>query len=69
MRAELLDTRAAASYLGLSAGTLHKWRSAERPDAPPFIAVGKRIRYDRAQLDAYLASRTRVPGALQHTAA
>ena len=60
---ELLDTHAAAAYLGLSVSTLSKWRHFARPDAPPWIEVGQRIRYDRRQLDEYLAGRTRRPAA------
>jgi predicted DNA-binding transcriptional regulator AlpA len=58
----LLDTRGAAAYLGLRPATLESWRYTGGPagGGPPYIALGRRrIRYRRADLDAWLESRTR----------
>lgn len=52
----LMDTNEAASYLGLSSGTLRKWRMTGKYNLP-HIEVGGRIRYDRNDLDAWLEFR------------
>lgn len=54
---ELLDTEEAARFLGIARNTLEVWRSAGRY-ALPFVRVGRRIKYRRADLDTWLASRT-----------
>lgn len=59
---DMLDERQAAEYLTLSAGTLSVWRSTGRYKIP-FVKVGRRVRYRRADLDAWLDSRTRSTGA------
>jgi excisionase family DNA binding protein len=59
---ELLDEKAAAELLQLSPGTLSVWRSTGRY-CIPFVKVGRRVRYRRADLEAWLASRTRTNGA------
>ncbi|MDQ7830479.1 helix-turn-helix transcriptional regulator [Desulfolutivibrio sp.] len=48
-----LHTREAAQYLGLSPGTLEVWRCKGR--GPRYSKLGKRVVYDPADLDAYLA--------------
>lgn len=53
----LLNTRQAASYLGLTASTLESWRS--RGGSPVFIKLGKAVRYSEADLDDFKASRKR----------
>lgn len=68
---ERLSNREAAAYLGLKAATLNKWRC--HGDGPPFIKVGRLIRYRRADLDAYLMGRLRrstsdLPAAASHLA-
>lgn len=45
----------AAEYLGLKAATLNKWRV--HGEGPPFLKVGRLIRYRKSDLDAYLANR------------
>jgi excisionase family DNA binding protein len=50
---ELLDTESAAEYLGLKGHTLEVWRSTGRYDLP-FVRLGRRIKYRRADLDAFL---------------
>lgn len=60
--ADLLDETAAAAVLDVSPGTLAVWRSTGRY-ALPFLKVGRKIRYRRADLLAWLESRTRKTGA------
>lgn len=59
---DLLDETQAADYLTLSPGTLSVWRSTGRYKIP-FVKVGRRVRYRRADLDAWLEERTRSNGA------
>ena len=59
---ELLDERAAAAVLDVTAGTLSVWRSTGRY-AIPFIIVGRNVRYRRAELTAWLDTRYREAGA------
>jgi excisionase family DNA binding protein len=59
MSDEFLGTKDAARVLGVQPGTLEVWRSSGRYDLP-FIKVGRCVRYRRADLDHWLASRTRV---------
>jgi excisionase family DNA binding protein len=51
---ELLTTKEAAKYLGITAGTLHVWRSENRYSIP-FIQWGRgRVRYRVEDLSAFL---------------
>lgn len=59
---ELMDEAEAADYLDVAPGTLSVWRSTGRYNLP-FIKVGRRVKYRRAALDAWLATRTRSSGA------
>ena len=54
---ERLTNREAANYLGLKAATLNKGRCYG--DGPPFIKVGRLVRYRKADLDAFLMGRVR----------
>jgi predicted DNA-binding transcriptional regulator AlpA len=60
-RKQILSTREAAQVLGLAKNTLEVWRC--RPDRrprsgmPPFVRIGGRIGYLRADLAAYIAAR------------
>lgn len=54
---ELFDNAPAAEYLGVKPHTLEIWRCTGRYGLP-FVRVGRRIKYRRADLDAWLASRT-----------
>ena len=63
---ERLNNREAADYLGLKAATLNKWRC--HGDGPPFIKVGRLIRYRRSDLDAFLMGRVRRSTSDQGTA-
>ncbi|NMG53609.1 helix-turn-helix domain-containing protein [Aromatoleum aromaticum] len=60
--ADLLDDKAAAAILDVSPGTLSVWRSTGRY-ALPFLKVGRKVRYRRADLLAWMESRTRATGA------
>ena len=53
---ELLTAEAAAERLLIAAGTLANWRVLG--GGPPFVRVGRSIRYRVADLDAWLDART-----------
>lgn len=53
---ELLTTKQASEYLQISVGTLAVWRTNNTYNIP-YIKCGGRVRYHRADLDAWLASR------------
>jgi excisionase family DNA binding protein len=53
----LLTTKAAAAYVGLAVQTLAEMRVSG--ESPPFHKIGRRVLYDRADLDAWLAQRKR----------
>jgi excisionase family DNA binding protein len=61
---DLVDEREAAEILDVSPGTLSVWRSTGRY-ALPFVKVGRKVRYSRSGLNAWLESRTRSTGATQ----
>lgn len=62
MENNLLDEKQAAEVLTVEPGTLSVWRSTGRYSIP-FVKVGRRVRYRRSDLLAWLESRTRVNGA------
>jgi predicted DNA-binding transcriptional regulator AlpA len=49
----VFDEKAAAAYVGLSVKTLQARRCAHK--APPYIKVGRSVRYLKSDLDALLA--------------
>lgn len=51
------DTAGAAEYTGMSVSWFEKGRFNKCPDAPPYIKIGRAIRYRVSDLDAWLASR------------
>lgn len=53
----LVAENEAAEHLGLSKRTLQKWRVTG--GGPPYSKLGTAVRYDLADLDAYLAARRR----------
>ncbi|MCB1506867.1 MAG: helix-turn-helix domain-containing protein [Hyphomicrobiaceae bacterium] len=59
---DLLDERAAAAVLDVAPGTLSVWRSTGRYNLP-FLKVGRKVRYRRGDLLAWLEARTRESGA------
>lgn len=62
MENNLLDEKQAAEVLTVEPGTLSVWRSTGRYKIP-FVKVGRRVRYRRSDLLAWLESRTRANGA------
>lgn len=58
---DLLDEKAAAALLDIAPGTLSVWRSTGRYTLR-FLKVGRKVRYRRADLLAWLDSRTRESG-------
>jgi len=59
---DLLNEQQAARTIDVTPGTLSVWRSTGRYNLP-FIKVGRKVRYRRADLDAWLESRTHANGA------
>jgi predicted DNA-binding transcriptional regulator AlpA len=60
----LLSTRQAAKLLSLSAGTLRFWRSIGF-DGPPFLRIGRSVRYDENDLRVWVKSRRVRPRKMQ----
>lgn len=50
-----VDTEGASRHLGLAVSTLEKMRVYG--DGPPFVKLGRSVRYRVADLEAYLAER------------
>ncbi len=59
---DLMTEAQAAIELDTTVGTLQVWRSTGRY-ALPFIKIGRNVRYRRADLAAWIESRTRSTGA------
>ena len=59
---DLLDEQQAAIAIDVTPGTLSVWRSTGRYKLP-FIKIGRKVRYRRADLEAWLDARTHVNGA------
>lgn len=59
MARELLDTEAAAEYLGVRPQTLANWRYLGR--GPRYYRVVSLVKYDRADLDAWLETTVTEP--------
>lgn len=53
--AEYLSTEQVAAIAGLAPVTLRTWRMSGK--GPAFVKVGARVRYSRADLDAWLSAR------------
>lgn len=47
-----MTTEDASSYLSISSGTMHNWRS--KGVGPTYRTVGRIVRYHRDDLDAFL---------------
>lgn len=54
---EKFDTKGAASYIGKSASWLNKTRMTGT--GPVYLKIGGNVRYDRADLDTFLAGSRR----------
>jgi excisionase family DNA binding protein len=59
---DLVDETEAAEILDVVPGTLQVWRSTGRYNIP-FIKIGRKVRYSRTALNAWIESRTRSTGA------
>jgi len=57
---DLLTTQQAAEFLGVSPGSLEVWRCTKRYGIP-YLKVGSRVRYRRADLERWLESRVVSP--------
>jgi hypothetical protein len=57
---ELLPDSVAAAILGVTKGTLASWRSQGRGAA--YVKIGRRVRYFRTDLTAFVVSRRRDVG-------
>jgi len=53
---EFLDERSLCALLAISSVTATKWRAKAK--GPPFIKVGRLVRYRRSDVDAWLRSCT-----------
>ncbi len=61
----LLDTQAASALLGCSTAALAKFRTERR--GPPYVRVGRLIRYRRLDLVRWVKSRLVLPRGDSHT--
>jgi len=55
-QAILLDAAEAAALLRISPKTLAVWRATGRVKQPPYIKIGRAVRYRRTDLDEYVAA-------------
>lgn len=55
---ELFSTDQAAAYLAVAPTTLEVWRCTQRY-AIPYLKIGRKVRYRKADLDDWLEARTR----------
>ncbi len=53
---ELLNSRQAANYLGISVRTLEKWRFSKSQDLP-YLKLGRTVRYSLSDLEKWALSR------------
>ena len=54
--AEYLDEKRLCALLGISSVTATKWRAKAK--GPPFIKIGRLVRYRRSAVDAWLRANT-----------
>jgi|GEM_PF-3252661 len=50
----------AAAYIGMSESWLRQSRMRGNPDSPPWIRIGRSVRYLRSDLDIWLAEKRTV---------
>ena len=50
-----MSSSIAAEYLGVSIKSLEKWRLLR--EGPPYVKLGRAVRYRQIDLDAYMAER------------
>jgi len=56
---EIDDQTAVAEYLGVPPRTLEDWR--HKRTGPPFVKVGQRVRYRKADVDQWMERQTVKP--------
>lgn len=61
---KLLSTKEVSSILDLPESTLRYWRCAGL--GPPYVRLGGRIRYDEADVNAYVKASKRFPSVRAH---
>jgi predicted DNA-binding transcriptional regulator AlpA len=59
LKKQTMPSAAASYYLGMSEAWLRAGRANKDPDAPPYIRIGRSIRYFPEELDEWLAARPR----------
>lgn len=59
VESQTLKDPEAAKYIGMSESWLRQARMNGNPDAPPFLKIGRAVRYLQDDLDAWLESRRR----------
>ena len=57
--AHVLTDREAARYICMSESWFRQSRVTGNPDAPPFLKIGRSVRYLRSDLDIWLEHRRR----------
>ena len=55
---ELLTPSQAAEFLKVTQGALSSWRREGTRNAPPFIKVGRIIRYEKSALEQWIKNST-----------
>jgi excisionase family DNA binding protein len=55
---QAMETPEAASYLGVTAGTLTTWRCTRKVQVP-FTKIGRKVIYRKSDLDRFLLQNTR----------
>ena len=60
----LLKRAEAAEYMGLQPQTLAVWVTRQ-VNGPPYVKIGRSVRYRKSDLDEWLQSQTVRPGQLQ----
>lgn len=53
----ILTEKETAQYIGMSISWLRQSRMRGDKDAPPFLKIGKSVRYRKSELDAWLDSK------------
>jgi hypothetical protein len=58
IESNLLTTKQASEYMGkiFSVSKLEHFRCDEDPEGPPFVKIGKGVRYRKEDLDRYIES-------------
>lgn len=57
---QIIDSQALSAHIGIPTKTLAEWRS--RSEGPPYMRIGRHVRYSMSDVEKWLASR---PGQAQ----